>query len=291
MFENKEEENKALNEWSKTLDENNYVYLENIFQTINSLEKEIDDFKKKKENLEKEIDHINNDKDSEALLKEINIQIKHINASIDEDTYHLSKRKEEFKSFIKNNDLQHQFINSIYKQELKEESVKKEIEKKLEKKNYDYLLKKKNNISFFNKPIYSSFALIATFAFIFFQFITFEKRFILADLNDEYVNSYAFIDNSELTVMDIIKKYKDSNKDIGVEYPEEVELIAKNDEQQIRQSFVEIFPESFKIMTLRDEYFLVLEKTEKNLQLIKDLKLNYSIEKDKLFIKLSNSED
>ena len=163
--------------------------------------------------------------------------------------------------------------------------------KKIRKKNYDYLFKKKNNISFFNKPIYSSFALIATFAFIFFQFITFEKRFILADLNDEYVNSYAFIDNSELTVMDIIKKYKDSNKDMGVEYPEEVELIAKNDEQQIRQSFVEIFPESFKIMTLRDEYFLVLEKTEKNLQLIKDLKLNYSIEKDKLFIKLSNSED
>ena len=78
---------------------------------------------------------------------------------------------------------------------------------------------------------------------------------------------------------------------MGVEYPEEVELIAKNDEQQIRQSFVEIFPESFKIMTLRDEYFLVLEKTEKNLQLIKDLKLNYSIEKNKLFIKLSNSED
>ena len=89
--------------------------------------------KEEKENLEKEIDRINNnennDKNNEALLREINIQIKHINASIDDDTYRLSRHKEEFKFLIKNNDLQHQFINSIYKQELKEESLKKEIEK------------------------------------------------------------------------------------------------------------------------------------------------------------------
>ena len=126
---------------------------------------------------------------------------------------------------------------------------------------------------------------------MFFQFITFEKRFILADLNDKYVNSYAFVNNSDLTVIDLVKKYKDNNKDLGFEYPEDVELITKNDEQNIKQNFDDFLPESFKIMTLKDEYFLVIEKTEKSLQLIKDLKLDYLVEEEKYFIKLSKSRD
>ena len=65
------------------------------------------------------------------------------------------------------------------------------------------------------------------------------------------MNSYAFVNNSDLTVIDLVKKYKDNNKDLGFEYPEDVELITKNDEQNIKQNFDDFLPESFKIMTLK----------------------------------------